>query len=63
MRTWKVKYQEVITRNSRRPFFKQERTVEANSRIEAIEIVKSDNYYGKTDRYTASAFKPLTKEK
>jgi len=45
MKKWKVKFQDLRAKKTRRPFFNQEEIVEANSRKEAIEKVKSDHAF------------------
>jgi hypothetical protein len=54
MRTWKVKYQCVETRQTHRPFYKQQAHVAAESRKEAIAKVKAVFSPPRYDRFTAS---------
>ena len=52
---WRVKYQDLRALKAHRPFFNQEETVQANSRIEAINKVKSEwDSIGHYGNYKAS---------
>ncbi len=54
MNTWKVKYQCIEDRNARRPFWKRETFVAAESRKAAIEKVKAAFSPPRYGNYTAS---------
>ena len=52
---WKVRYEDLRAKATRRPFFKQEEIVEATSRREAINKVKDDWHgFGHYGNYKAS---------
>ncbi len=54
MRTWKVKYQCVETRQTHRPFYKHHAYVAAESRKEAIAKVEAVFSTPRYDKFTAS---------
>jgi len=57
MKTWKVAYIDIETRDSRRPFYKWHEVVEAHTRKEAIKIVSGRFSPPKYGEYKASVIK------
>lgn len=58
MKQWRVRYQDIRALRTKRPFFNLEETVMANSRTEAIEIVKDTwHRFGHYGNYKASVIK------
>jgi len=54
MEKWKVSYKDLEALRTHRPFYNRVDYVMAQSRKEAIEIVKNNNYYGSYGNYKAS---------
>jgi len=57
MKNWRVSFVDMLIRSTRRPFYKWNKIVEANTRKEAIEIVSSRFSPPRYGEYKASVIK------